>query len=65
MKTSVRVQLTIEVWLDDVWGDDCTIKQLRSQAKTAALAEIDRVLVNSNGAVIGEQTVSVYAKNIS
>ena len=65
MKTSIRVQMTVEVYLSDVWADGCTIGQMKEQAKTEGLGKVNKMLNESNANVIGKQTVSVYVTDIN
>jgi len=64
MKTSIRVQMTLEVCLVNGWSDDCTIGQMKSQAKEEGLHMVNKALNASSVNVIGEQTVSVHVTDI-
>lgn len=64
MKTSIRVQMTVEVCLSEVWSDGCTMGQMKSQAKEEGLHMVNKALNASSVNVIGEQTVSVHVTDI-
>lgn len=44
MKTKVSVQLTVQIECTSNWGDDCTIEQVKRQAKVEATAIARRSL---------------------
>jgi len=64
MTTSIRVQMTVEVYLSDVWADGCTMGQMKSQAKIEGLNKVNKMLNDSNAKVIGKQTVSVIVTGL-
>ena len=56
--------MTLEVCLVNGWSDDCTIGQMKSQAKEEGLHMVNKALNASSVNVIGEQTVSVHVTDI-
>ena len=38
-----RVQITVEILVDDTWGDDCPVAQVHRQAKESALGILQRM----------------------
>lgn len=38
-----RVQITVEILVDDSWGEDCPVSQIHRQAKESALGVLARM----------------------
>lgn len=49
-RVTARVQLTIDVQVGDVWGGDCSMEQVQTQAIESALASIHLAFDGKNGA---------------
>lgn len=45
MSAHAVVRITVEIPLDDSWGDDCTVAQIRKQAQDGARTAIMQGLV--------------------
>ena len=57
----IKVNLTVEVSLYNVWGDDCTIGQMKKQAKDEANAVIKSALDRVDARVLSSDTLSIFA----
>lgn len=55
---TARVTLTIDIRVNGSWGEECTIGQMRDQAKAAAEGAIKRAMQNYDAKIIGEMKVA-------
>jgi hypothetical protein len=44
MSAKVRVVVEVEVWLPSPWGDDCTVGQVRVQARREATQAVQNII---------------------
>jgi len=58
----VKVTMVVEVSLYNSWGDDCTIGQLKKQAKDDAANKLIKALEHIDAKIITANTVSVFSK---
>lgn len=63
MSAIVRIELSLSVLADGVWGDDCTIGQARKQAIESAIAKVQRTLKEGGSTkVLGVRAIEVIMK---
>lgn len=66
MKTSatVRVRVMLGVSVSSVWGDDCTVAQVRQQGTDGALAAVARALEGAKGvSILGVEALEMTVLN--
>jgi hypothetical protein len=63
MPASAKVTVQLEINADSGWGDDCTISQVKEQAKDAIKRELQRLVEQSKYRIklVNEPTVRVIA----
>lgn len=52
-KARARVTLTLLVDVEDVWGDDCPISQVRMQAARSAVGKLNHAIYPRGDGAIG------------
>lgn len=58
----VKVNILVEVKLYNSWGDDCTIGQVKKQAKEDAARRLIKALDGINAKILTANTVSIFSK---
>jgi hypothetical protein len=64
MQAIAKVTMTVEVPLDQPWGDDCTIGQVLKQAKDSARQKVAKALQGTKIRMMGDCKVSAYLNDM-
>lgn len=58
MKASAQIQVTLQVAINDQWGDGTDIAQIREQAVRSALEKL-RDITRNSARVVGDPKVTI------
>ena len=62
-ESTINVQITLSIPINDVWGDNCTIGQMRKQSQEAAFHKVAKLLEGANIKASNAIVNSIVHKN--
>lgn len=57
--TRAQVKVTLEVFITDNWGPECTVDQIHKQAIASALQKLIQITNGGNARIVGDPLVTM------